>query len=188
MIKVTNLRHGALSLSSLQIPEGLTFIRGRNGSGKTTFLQLAAGLILPEEGSITINDKTPRETDIGYVSEFPARNMLFSRVEDEIASSLRFAGKSPAEIRRETADAADLFGITHLLSRNCRTLSGGEKILTACAAASVGSPNAVVLDEPDSHLDTETAAGLAEAFQAFSIPHILWASHRHFADGFEVIL
>lgn len=188
MIEVTSLRHGVLSISSLQIPEGLTFIRGKNGSGKTTFLNLAAGLILPAEGSITIDGKPPREVSVGYVSEFPARNMLFSRVADEIGSPLRFARLSPEEIRCETEAAAERFGISHLLSRDCRTLSGGEKVLTACAAASVGNPLAVVLDEPDSHLDAETAQELAATFRDSGIPYILWASHRQFADGFEVVL
>ena len=188
MIEITALRHGVLSIPSLRIPEGLTFIRGRNGSGKTTLLNLAAGLILPEKGSILIDGKPPREVSIGYVSEFPARNMLFSRVSDEVSSSLRFACRPADEISRKTAEAADLFGITHLLSRDCRTLSGGEKVLTACAAAAVGKPQAVILDEPDSHLDAETAGELAEALQKSGIPYILWASHRHFADGFEVVL
>ena len=57
-----------------------------------------------------------------------------------------------------------------------------------CAAAAVGKPQAVILDEPDSHLDAETAGELAEALQKSGISHILWASHRHFADGFEVVL
>ena len=188
MIEVTALRHGVLDIPHREIQAGLTFLRGKNGSGKTTFLNLAAGLILPDAGSITIDGKLPREIQVGYVSEFPARNMLFSRVEDEIAATLRFAGKSPAEIRRGTVETAELFGITHLLPRDCRTLSGGEKVLTACAAAAVNRPLLAVLDEPDSHLDAETAAELADAFKACGIPFILWASHRQFTDGFEVVL
>lgn len=188
MIEVNSLRHGVISIDSLDIPEGLTFIRGKNGSGKTTFLQLAAGLILPEAGSIRIDGRFPREVDIGYVSEFPARNMLFPRVEDEIASTLRFAGVPAAEVRRCTEEAAELFGISHLLRRNCKTLSGGEKVLTACAAAAASSPLVSVLDEPDSHLDAETAAELADAFRNAGIRYILWASHRQFAHGFEVVL
>ena len=188
MIEIEQLCIRSLCIESLSIPEGLTFIRGKNGCGKTTFLELAAGLRLPESGSIRIDGKLPREIHAGYVSEFPSRSLLFSRVSDEISSSLRFAGLPEEDIRRKTAKTAEVFGITHLLSRDCRTLSGGEKVLTAVAAAAVGCPKLIVLDEPDSHFDAETAKEAAEALLECKIPYILWASHKNFCRGYEVRL
>ena len=188
MIEVCHLRFRSLEIESLSIPKGLTFIRGKNGCGKTTFLELAAGIRLPESGTILIDGKTPREIHAGYVSEFPSRSLVFSRVSDEISSALRFLGLSETEIRRETEETAEAFRITHLLSRDCRTLSGGEKVLTAVAAAAVGSPELIVLDEPDSHFDAETACETADALRERKIPYILWASHKNFLNGFEVRL
>ena len=188
MIEITNLRYRNLSIESLIIPEGLTFIRGRNGAGKTTFLELAAGLRLPDAGSILIDGKTPREIHAGYVSEFPSRSLLFAKVSDEISSALRFRGLPEADILHETEETAEIFGISHLLKRDCRTLSGGEKVLTAAASAAVGHPELIVLDEPDSHLDEQTACELSDALLKMGAPHILWSSHRKFAEGFEVVL
>lgn len=188
MIEIADLRCRNLCIEHREIPKGLSFIRGKNGAGKTTFLEVAAGLYLPETGSILIDGKSPREIHAGYVSEFPSRSLLFSRVADEISSPLRFAGLAEAEIRRETEETAEIFGIAHLLSRDCRTLSGGEKVLTAVAAAAVGHPSLIVLDEPDSHLDTETACETADALRELAIPYILWASHKNFTAGFEVRL
>lgn len=188
MIEIENLKCRNLRIESLVIPEGLTFIRGKNGAGKTTLLELAAGLRLPDKGSILIDGKTPREIHAGYVSEFPSRSLLFAKVSDDISSALRFRGMPEADILRETEYTAEIFGISHLLKRDCRTLSGGEKVLTAAASASAGQPKLIVLDEPDSHLDEQTAYELSEALLKMEIPHIIWASHRKFAEGFEVVL
>ena len=107
---------------------------------------------------------------------------------DEISSALRFRGLPEADILHETEETAEIFGISHLLKRDCRTLSGGEKVLTAVASAAVGHPKLIVLDEPDSHLDEQTACELFDALLKMGIPHILWSSHRKFAEGFEVVL
>ena len=188
MIEIINLHCRNLYIESLVIPDGPTFVRGKNGAGKTTFLEIASGLRLPDKGSILIDCKSPREIPAGYVSEFPSRSLLFAKVSDEISSSLRFAGLPEADILRETKETADIFGISHLLHRDCRTLSGGEKVLTAAAAAAAGCPKLIVLDEPDSHLDEQTAFELLNSLLEMNIPHILWASHRKFAEGFEVVL
>ncbi|HJJ79820.1 MAG TPA: ATP-binding cassette domain-containing protein, partial [Methanocorpusculum sp.] len=87
-----------------------------------------------------------------------------------------------------TEETAEIFGISHILKRDCRTLSGGEKVLTAAASAAAGHPKLIVLDEPDSHLDEQTACELSDALLKMEIPHIIWASHRKFAEGFEVVL
>jgi energy-coupling factor transport system ATP-binding protein len=153
MIEIRNLQYRTVHVDHLDIPHGITTIIGRNGSGKTTFLRLCAGIVVPDAGTILIDGKPPRQTDIGWVNEFPDRNMLFSNVRDEIASPLRFRNSTPGETDRAVQRIADRLGIQNLLSRQVQSLSGGEKVLVALAAALVFEPGIIILDEYDSHLD-----------------------------------
>jgi energy-coupling factor transport system ATP-binding protein len=153
MIEIRDLRFGSLHVSSLDLPRGVTTVIGRNGSGKTTFLRLCAGIAVPDAGTILIDGKSPRQTDTGWINEFPDRNMLFSNVRDELASPLRFRYSDPDETDRSVQRTADRLGIQNLLSRSVQSLSGGEKVLVALAAALVAGPEMLILDEYDAHLD-----------------------------------
>lgn len=191
MIEVTDLRHGVLSIPSLSIPPGLTVVSGKNGAGKTTLLKICSGITLPDSGSVSIDGLSPRLQNVGYVSEFPDRHLLFPIVFEEIASSLRFAKIPQAEIEDKVLQTAEEAGITHLLNRECRTLSGGEKMLVGITAAVVHDPVLLVLDEPDSHLDPETVEDLRSFIASRNISYVMWSSHsaslRHKAE-FEVRL
>jgi energy-coupling factor transport system ATP-binding protein len=88
------------------------------------------------------------------VNEYPDRNLLFVNVSDEIASPLRFRHDSCDSVYSAMKSCAETMGITHLLKRAVRELSGGEKILVSLAAALIHNPKVLVLDEYDSHLDT----------------------------------
>jgi len=158
MIAFENVRFRALAVPSLALPAGLTTIIGPNGAGKSTFLKLCAGIAEPDDGSIIIDGQSPRKTEVGYVNEFPDRNLLFSTVHDELASPLRFRHTSCAETEREVRACAERWGIAGLLEREVRALSGGEKCLVALATACITRPRVLVLDEYDSHLDSGRCA------------------------------
>lgn len=191
MIEVTDLRHGVLRIPSLSIPPGWTVVSGKNGAGKTTLLKICSGITLPDSGSVSIDGLSPRLQNIGYVSEFPDRHLLFPIVFEEIASSLRFARMPSDKIEEKVFQTAEEAGITHLLKRECRTLSGGEKMLVGITAAVIHDPILLVLDEPDSHLDPETVEDLCSFISSRNISYVMWSSHsaslRKKAD-FEVQL
>jgi energy-coupling factor transport system ATP-binding protein len=155
MIEITGLRFRDLVIPALSLPAGTTAVIGPNGSSKTTFLRLLAGLALPEAGEILIDGLSPRKTEIGWVDEFPDRNMLFSRVSDEIASPLRFRCEDCGDTDRRVNDLAGKAGICGLLDRTSSCLSGGEKALVSLLTALAARPRMLVLDEFDSHLDQE---------------------------------
>lgn len=177
MIQIDDLRHGVLSVPSLRIPPGLTVVSGKNGAGKTTLLKICSGLVLPDSGSVCIDGLSPRLQNVGYVSEFPDRHLLFPIVYDEIASPLRFARSPPGDIEEKVLKTAEEAGITHLLKRECRTLSGGEKMLVGITAAIIHDPILLVLDEPDSHLDPQTVDDLRSFISSNHVPYVMWSSH-----------
>ena len=173
MIEIRDLRYRTLHIDYVDIPEGITTIIGKNGSGKTTLLQLCAGITVPESGTILIDGTPPRQTNVGWVNEYPDRNMLFSRVYDEISSPLRFQHFAPYTVDREVHRIADQLGIRHLLCRLAYDLSGGEKMLVALAAALVADPKIVILDEYDSHLDSERRLQIEQVIRNSGCRYIL---------------
>jgi energy-coupling factor transport system ATP-binding protein len=173
MIFIEFLRYRNLAIDALTIKPGITTITGANGSGKTTFLKLCAGITLPDSGTIMIDDAPPRQTEIGWVNEYPDRNILFVNVFDEIASPLRFR-RNPCDTMDSSVKAcADAMGIAHLLKRAVRELSGGEKMLVSLAAALVHHPRVLVLDEYDSHLDARTMARNEQIIRSSGAEYII---------------
>ncbi len=173
MIEVRDLAFRTLNIPELIIPTGHTALIGPNGSGKTTLLQVLGGVLKPEKGAITINGRRPGGCRIGFVNEYPDRNILFSRVSDEIASPLRFSHLPCSEISQNVELALERAGIMHLMHRPVHTLSGGEKTLVALLAATVHSPEVLILDEFDSHLDEQAVAAAEQVIRASGAASVL---------------
>ncbi|MGT2528423.1 ABC transporter ATP-binding protein [Streptomyces nojiriensis] len=157
----------ALRGIDLSLPRGsFTAVMGPSGSGKSTFLQCAAGLDLPTEGSVRLggteitgldeNELTElRRSRLGFV--FQAFNLLPSlTVEQNVLLPMRLAGG-----RQDRARAADLLARVGLEGKGRRRpaeLSGGQQQRVAIARALVTRPDVVFADEPTGALDTTTAA------------------------------
>ena len=173
MISIRSIHHRVLEIDSLDIMPGVTSIIGPNGSGKTTLLKLCAGITEPDEGTVLVDGLPPRTTEVGWVNEFPDRNILFDTVVDEIASSLRFRRVPCREISDRIDSHLKFMGIISLRDRPMRELSGGEKILVTLAAALVHHPQLLLLDEYDSHLDEKRAAGIDRLVRMSGIPYVI---------------
>ncbi|GGO93438.1 ATP-binding cassette domain-containing protein [Stakelama pacifica] len=137
-------------------PDGLTMLFGPSGAGKTSTLNMIAGLLTPERGRIVVNGRTlfdsasgvnlpPERRGAGYVFQEP-RLFPHLRVRANLLYGARGAGE---ELDRLT----DVLGIGHLLARWPRTLSGGEARRVAIARALLSLPGFLLLDEPLSSLD-----------------------------------
>jgi ABC-type Fe3+/spermidine/putrescine transport system ATPase subunit len=169
MIEIRNLsiEMGEFSLRdvNLDIGDGEYFvILGPTGAGKTVLMESIAGLHHVKRGEIWLGKNevthlTPEERNVGYVPQdyvlFP-----FLSVVQNIAFSLRRGKYSSAEIKERVEHLANLVGISHLLSRDPRSLSGGEKQRVAIARALAPRPRILLLDEPLSALDLRTSKSL----------------------------
>jgi len=145
-----------------EIEEGkLTFILGKNGSGKSTFLRIIAGLLPHKTGIIQLfgNDisklsYTERAKILGFLNQQHKAVFPFSVQEVVLTGRAGYIHFTPKEIDKKAAwDAIEKIGITHLQNRLYTELSGGEQQLVMIARALAQNPRVLLLDEPTSHLD-----------------------------------
>ncbi len=142
-------------------------IMGESGVGKSTLLNLLAGLDRPDEGRVVLegvdlgtldDDATTllRRRAIGFV--FQAFHVLpYLSVEQNVALPLDLLGVEPALRRERTQQMLEAVGIGALAARLPRELSGGEVQRIAIARALVHRPRLVLADEPTGNLDPRTA-------------------------------
>lgn len=130
---------------------------GTTLSGKTTLLQLMAGLVRPTSGSVLFGgtDVTGvpvrrRNVSMVYQQFINYPNMS---VYENIASPLRVAGLSSSDIDSRVNQMAELLKISELLERRPSELSGGQQQRTAIARALVKDSDLILLDEPLANLD-----------------------------------
>ncbi|MCX7356255.1 MAG: molybdenum ABC transporter ATP-binding protein [Alphaproteobacteria bacterium] len=140
---------------------GITALFGQSGSGKTSVINMIAGLLRPERGRITVDGRTlfdaaaktnvpPHRRRIGYVFQ-DARLFPHLTVRQNLLYGRYF---SPAEGRYATFDqVVELLGIAQLLDRRPVGLSGGEEQRVAIGRALLASPRILLMDEPLASLD-----------------------------------
>lgn len=167
---------------------GVTALFGRSGAGKTSVINMVAGLIRPDAGHIVVNDRRlfdarrsidvpPEKRRIGYIFQ---EGRLFPHL--SVRSNLTYGMRLiPAARRYVHFDrVVQLLGIEHLIDRRPATLSGGEKQRVAIGRALLTSPSLLLMDEPLAALDStrkaEVLPFIAGLSRQFSIP-ILYVSH-----------
>ena len=160
---------------SMSLNKGsLNVLLGPTLAGKTSLMRLMAGLEKPSSGRILVNgeDVTSvpvRKRNVAMVyQEFV--NYPTLTVYENIASPLRVAGASRAEIDRKVREVAESVHLTPMLKRLPLELSGGQQQRVALARALVKGANLVLLDEPLANLDyklrEEMRADFARIFEA----------------------
>ena len=145
---VTILDRLSLTIS----PGEPTFVIGPNGSGKTTFLRAAMGLVAPTEGRVTWGGRdgvSPHK--LAFVFQRPV--MLRRSAESNVRFTLSAAGVPRIEHDGRVAELFKLVGLDGLQKRSARRLSGGEQQRLAIARALARDPSVIFLDEPTASLD-----------------------------------
>src|SRR5262245_12955048 len=174
---------------------------GRNGSGKSTFLKIIAGLQQADSGEITKR----RDLQIGYLpQDFSLDSQL--NVVENVRAGAAYVTALTQEFESLPADsnkhhdlelqilAHDGWNLanriaTAMAKLNCpaperavESLSGGEKRRVALCRAIISEPDLLILDEPTNHLDTESIEWLAEYLGSYRGTFLLVTHDRYFLD------
>lgn len=138
----------------LEIGGGLTLLLGPNGSGKSTLLKLIAGVERPDRGTVELDglDLWKREVEarreLAYVPEQPDLTPYAT-----IADVLKLVCRLRAEKAERVTESLDRVGLARVANRSIRELSMGQRRRAVLAAAWIGSPRIIVLDEPLESMD-----------------------------------
>ncbi|MEU3645725.1 ABC transporter ATP-binding protein [Lentzea sp. NPDC034063] len=159
----------ALDQVSLDVPRGsLTAVVGPSGSGKSSLLAVAATLIAPDSGTVTVDGTTTtgmtrgdltdlRRHKIGIVFQQP--NLLPALTAcEQLQVMAQIDGRSPAKARARALELLDAVGLAPQAQRRPHQLSGGQRQRVNIARALMNAPTVLLVDEPTSALDHERGA------------------------------
>jgi biotin transport system ATP-binding protein len=152
---------------NLTLTERRIAVVGANGSGKSTFVRLLNGLLLPDNGTVRVDGLDTR-TDaravrrkVGFVFQDPDIQIVMPTVEEDIAFGLKNLKLDRAEIARRVDRVLTRYGLAGHRDHPAHLLSGGQKQLLAICSVLVMEPAHVVFDEPTTLLDLRNKRKIA---------------------------
>jgi NitT/TauT family transport system ATP-binding protein len=156
---------------NFEIPYGkIVSIFGPNGCGKSTLINMIAGLIPYDSGQVLFDGKDLKDIKIGYVFQ-NYRDALFPWMSsrDNIAYPLRRTGMSEEKVTARVEELVQLFEIRFNLDLYPYELSGGQQQTISIMRALAPKPEILFLDEPFSALDFEMTLFIREKLQEANI-------------------
>ncbi len=138
-----------------------TVIVGKNGSGKSTLAKLMSALLVPSEGTVTVDGLSATDKEavpairekVGMIFQNPDNQSIAAIVEQDIAFGPENLGLSPEEIIRRVDEALKTVSMEQYRTHDARLLSGGQKQRIAIAGILALFPSYIVCDESTSMLD-----------------------------------
>lgn len=169
---------------------GVVGLLGPNGSGKTTLLRMIATVLPPSSGDLRVlgldpdraGDRTAIRRRLGYLPQDPGLYPGFTAFDlvDYVAVLKEMTGRAARhdEVRR-VLEEVDLTAVMH---KKIRSLSGGMRQRVALAAALLGTPDLLVLDEPASGLDPDQRLRLRSILSSHGRRSTVLLSTHHTAE------
>lgn len=158
-------------------PGEMVSVVGASGSGKSTMLNILAGLDTPSAGRVFVDDHDLlgmseadrleyRRHTIGFVWQQTARNLLpYLTALENVVLPLTVAGKARAARVASAEAALEVVGMAHRREHRPDQLSGGEQQRVAIAVAIANQPRLLLADEPTGELDVDTATEIIEVLR-----------------------
>lgn len=172
--------NGSLALDdvTIHIEKGeFVLICGPSGAGKSTFIKLLSHEVVPDSGTVIVNDMEVshlKKRKIPYLQRrlgivFQDFRLLPNKtVAENIAFALEVIEEKPKVIKERVAAVLDMVGLGHKADDLPQDLSGGEQQRVAIARAIVNKPLVLIADEPTGNLDPNTSKGIVELFKTIN--------------------
>jgi len=187
-------RRVVLADVSVRLTEQRIGVIGANGSGKSTFVRLLNGLVIPTRGSVRVDGLDTRRKGrevrrrVGFCFTDPDAQIVMPTVAEDVAFGLRRRGLTKQAIGSRVAAMLARYGLDGHADHPAHLLSGGEKQLLALCSVLVTEPSVLVLDEPTTLLDLRNAARVADVIGELDHQVILVTHHLEQVDGFDRVL
>lgn len=170
----------ALEGVSLSLEEGERLaVIGANGSGKSSMLQVMAGVLFPDKGKVWFRNRPLTEASfkdrefrhffrsrVGYVFQDPDVQLFCPTVMEELMFGPLQVGFPPEEARARSMEVLEMLSMEELGPRPTYMLSGGEKKKVAIGSVLTMNPELLLFDEPTNGLDPRTQSSLVDLLLA----------------------
>ena len=152
----------ALNGVSMEVKRGeFVAVLGANGCGKSTLAKHFNAILLPESGTVLVEQMDTRDESqlynirqkVGMVFQSPDNQIVATVVEEDVAFALENLGVPPQEMRRRVDEAMKMAGVYEYRERAPHNLSGGQKQRVAIAGVVAMRPDCLILDEATAMLD-----------------------------------
>lgn len=179
---------------NLSLDEKRIAIIGANGSGKSTFVRLLNGLVLPTAGNVIVNGFDTRKEGkalrrkVGFVFQNPDNQIIMPTVEEDLAFGMKNLKLDAKEIEQRIETTLQRYDLLGLRKQAAHFLSGGQKQLLAICGILVMEPDTIILDEPTTQLDLRNKRKIIEIISNLPQRIIMTSHDLALLEDFERVL